>query len=268
MMLRWITVILTVLMLSMPIPASAADYVIGDGDVLDVAVWGVRELSFSAIVRPDGKITVPGLGEVTATGKTPHKLQKLLEEGLRTLVKNPIVTVSIRQITNNQVHIFGGGVTSGVFDLSRRTTLLQLLCQISNFSEADLTRAYVLRDDKKVKTGFDQLFLKGNASEDMVLQAGDVIFIPLAEEKNVYVLGAVNMPRFIPYREGLTVMEAILEAGGFNKFARPNDTLILRDQGGKKKSIEVRMKDLGNGDLSQNVKLQVGDYIIIKEGIF
>lgn len=265
---RWITLMVAVLVLSLVSAAAAADYVIGDGDVLDISVWGVKELSFSAIVRPDGKITVPGLGEVTATSKSPHKLQKLLEEGLRSLVKNPIVTVSVREITNNQVHIFGGGVTSGVYDLSRRTTLLQLLCQISNFTEADLTRAYVLRDGKKVKTGFDQLFLKGNAAEDVVLEAGDVIFIPLAEEKNVYVLGAVNMPRFIPYREGLTVMEAILEAGGFNRFAKPNDTTILRDVGGSKKTIGVRMKDLSSGDLSQNVKLQVGDYIIIKEGLF
>jgi polysaccharide export outer membrane protein len=228
----------------------------------------VKELSFSAVVRPDGKITVPGLGEVVATGKTPHRLQVLLEEGLRALVKNPIVTVAVRQITNNQVHIFGGGVPSGVFDLSRRTTLLQLLCQISNFADADLSRSYVLRSGTKVKEGFDRLYLKGESAEDIVLESGDVIFIPVAEEKNVYVLGAVNAPRFILFREGLTVMEAILEAGGFSKFAKPNATIVLRDVGGEKKSIQVRVKDLIKGDLSQNLKLVAGDYIIIKEGLF
>ncbi len=268
MKLRFLAVILLLLVTVVP-GARAGDYVIGDGDVLDVSVWGVKELSFSAIVRPDGKITVPGLGEVTATAKTPHRLQLLLEDGLKTLVKNPIVTVSVRQITNNQVHIFGGGVSSGVFDLTRRTTLLELLCQISDFTNADLKRSYVLRDGKKIKTGFEQLFLKGNAAEDIVLESNDVIFIPIVEEKNVYVLGAVNSPRFIEYREGLTVMEAILQAGGFNRFAKPNDTLILRDAEGQKKSIAVKMKDLmEDGDLSQNVKLNVGDYIIVKEGLF
>jgi polysaccharide export outer membrane protein len=264
---RWVLALFLLVYLIAPPTVSGGDYVIGDGDVLDVSVWGVKELSFSSVVRPDGKITVPCLGEVVATGKTPHRLQVLLEEGLRTLVKNPIVTVAVRQITNNQVHIFGGGVPSGVFDLSRRTTLLQLLCQISNFQDADLTRAYVLRNGQKVKIGFDKLFLKGDAAEDVVLESGDVIFIPVAEEKNVYVLGAVNAPRFILYREGLTVMEAILEAGGFSKFAKPNDTIILRDVGGRKKTIEVRMKDLTGGDLSQNIKLNVGDYIIVKEGL-
>ncbi len=264
-------VILWAVMLFMLVasPAQAGDYVIGDGDILDISVWGVKDLSFSAIVRPDGKITVPGLGEVKATGRTPNHLQRTLTDGLKALVKNPIVTVSVREITNNQVHIFGGGVTSGVFDLSRSTTLLQLLCQISDFTNADLNRSYVLRGEQKIKTGFDKLFLKGDSSQDVVLESGNVIFIPIAEEKNVYVLGAVNSPRFIVYREGLTVMEAILEAGGFNKFAKPNDTQILRGMEGKKKSIAVKMKDLINdGDLSQNIKLSVGDYIIVKEGIF
>ncbi len=261
--------LLLLIALSIPGVSIASDYVIGDGDVLDIAVWGVSELSFTARVRPDGKVTVPGLGEVVATGKTPVELQRELETGLRRLVKSPIVTVSLLEITNNQVHIFGGGVASGVYDLNRRTTLLQLLCQISDFSQADLSRAYLMRSGEKVKEGFSELFLQGISSEDVVLLAGDRIFIPLAEEQNVYVLGAVMAPRFVVYREGLTVMEAILEAGGFNRFARPNDTVILRRVEGREERIEVRMNDLiKRGDLRQNFRLQVGDYVIVREGLF
>jgi polysaccharide biosynthesis/export protein len=179
------------------------------------------------------------------------------------------VTVSLVEITNNQVHIFGGGVASGVYDLNRRTTLLQLLCQISDFSRADLSRAYLMRSGEKLKEGFSDLFLKGLATQDLALKAGDVIFIPLADEQNVYVLGAVMAPRFVVYREGLTVMEAILEAGGFNRFARPNDTVILRKVEGREERIEVRMNDLiKRGDLQQNFRLNVGDYVIVREGLF
>jgi polysaccharide biosynthesis/export protein len=96
-----------------------------------------------------------------------------------------------------------------------------------------------------------------------------VIFIPVAKEMNVYVLGAVNTPKFIPFREGLTVMEAILEAGGFTKFARPNSTVILREINGREHRIGVRVRDLmKNGNLNQNIKLQVGDYVIVREGLF
>jgi polysaccharide biosynthesis/export protein len=268
-LLKMAAVILIVSVMSWPITALGNDYLIGEGDVLDVSVWGVRELSFSAKVRPDGKITVPGLGDVVATGQSPALLQEALEGRLKTLVKNPIVTVSVREITNNQLHIFGGGVASGVYDLSRRTTLLQLLCQISDFTRADLHGAYVLRGQEKIKTGFHRLFIEGDASEDLLLHSGDVIFIPVAKEMNVYVLGAVNTPKFIPFREGLTVMEAILEAGGFTKFARPNSTVILREINGREHRIGVRVRDLmKSGNLNQNIKLQVGDYVIVREGLF
>src|SRR5512136_954725 len=107
-----------------PTAAFCGDYVIGEGDGLVIAVWGVKDLDASVKVRPDGKITIPGLGDVKASGFTPTALQTDLAERLKTLVKNPIVTVTVREITNSKVYIFGGGVAPQVQDLNRRTTLL------------------------------------------------------------------------------------------------------------------------------------------------
>jgi polysaccharide export outer membrane protein len=88
-------------------------------------------------------------------------------------------------------------------------------------------------------------------------------------DKNIYVLGAVATPKAIEYREGMAVMEAILEAGGFTKFASQNDTAIVRKSGDTEISIPVKAKDiLKKADLSQNVKLKPGDYVIVKEGFF
>jgi polysaccharide export outer membrane protein len=280
---------LVVLLLGMLLCSSfavAGDYVIGEGDGLDVSVWGVKELNFSVRVRPDGKITVPGLGDVTAAGFTPKSLQSDLQGRLKALVKNPIVTVTVKEITNSKVYVFGGGVQSQIFDLSGRTTLLQLLCTIGNITAgdgkgggsnvgngaakvADYHKAYVLRDGKKIKEDFYNLFINGDTSEDMVLRSNDAIFIPQAMDKNVYVMGAVGTPRHIEYREGMTVMEAILESGGFTKFAKQNSVTIRRREGNKETSIEVKAKNLiSNGDLKQNVKLKPGDYIVVKEGMF
>ena len=118
------------LLVLVPMSAVAGDYVIGEGDGLDIAVWGVKDLNTSVRVRPDGKITIPGLGEVIASGFTPKALQQDLAVRLKELVKNPIVTVTVRDITNSRVYMFGSGVQPGVVDLNRRTTLLQLLCTI------------------------------------------------------------------------------------------------------------------------------------------
>lgn len=267
-MKKWLIIFILGLM-AFPSLSQAGDYVIGEGDVLDVFVWGVKELNVSVRVRPDGKITIPGVGDVKASGFTPPGLQKSLGERLKELVKNPNVTVTVREITNSKVYIFGGGVKSAAYDLNRSTTLLQLLCNLGDVKSADLRRAYVLRNGKMIKEGFYKLFINGDTSEDIAIESNDSIYIPLIMDKSIYVLGAVNAPRFIEYRDGMTVMQAILEAGGFSKFAKQNDTTILRNDGGKEVIIQVKAKDiLKDGDLSQNLKLKPNDYIMVKESIF
>jgi polysaccharide export outer membrane protein len=250
--------------------ALAADYIIGEGDMLSVAVWGEKDFSFSAKVRPDGKITVPAIGELTAANMTAKNLQALLAEKLRVVVKKPVVTVAVTEITNNKAYVFGGGVKSTVFALNQRVTLLQLLCQLEDVRKANLQGAYVMRGKKKIREDFTKLFIKGNTDEDIVIEPNDVIYIPMNIDNNVYVMGAVTAPKPIEYREGITVMEAILTAGGFTKFASPNDTFIYRkDQKNKEVSINVKIKKLMfDGDLTQNLTLKPGDYVVVKEGMF
>jgi len=268
-MKRLMMALLITLLLTLPLTGHAADYMIGEGDKLDIAVWGVKELSFSVKVRPDGKITVPGLGEVVASGSTPSALQVSLAEKLKELVKNPIVTVTVNEITNSKVYIFGGGVKSTVYELSRRTTLLQLLCILSELKGADLHRGYLLRNNQKIKSDLHKLFIGGEVGEDLLLQSGDALFLPLLLDKSVYVLGAVNAPKAIEFREGMKVMEAILESGGFTKFADQNDVVVRRKDGKEALSLEVKAKRLfKEGDLSQNIELKAGDYVMVKESFF
>lgn len=267
-MKTWLMVVLLGC-LALPVQSHAGDYVIGEGDVLDIFVWGVKELNVTVKVRPDGKITIPGLGDMKASGFTPPALQKSVGENLKQLVKNPNVTVTVKEITNSKVYIFGGGVKSLSYDLNRRTSLLQLLCNIGDIKTADLRRAYVLRNGKKIKSDFHNLFIGGDTADDMAMESNDAVYIPLLADKSIYVLGAVNNPKYIEFRDGMTVMEAVLEAGGFSKFAKQNDTTVLRREGGKEVMLAVKAKDLLNdGDLSQNLKLKPNDYVIVKEGMF
>ncbi|MFO0752945.1 MAG: SLBB domain-containing protein [Thermodesulfovibrionales bacterium] len=134
---------------------------------------------------------------------------------------------------------------------------------------ADLRRAYVLRSGKKVKEDLYRLFIEGDVSEDMVIESSDVLFIPELDSRNVYVAGAVNSPKFIEYRDGITIMDAILAAGWFSEFAKQNDVVLFTQKDGQKVARTVKVKDLlQDGKLSENLKLQPGDYIVVKEGIF
>jgi len=260
---------LLLVMIGVPTAALCSDYVIGEGDVLNISVWGNKDLSLSVKVRPDGKITIPALGDVPAAGQSPAALQSQLTEKLKELVNKPVVTVIVQEINNSKIYVFGGGVKAGMYDLTRKSTLLQLLCQAGDLKTADLQKGYVMRGGKKIKEGLYQLFILGDVSEDMTLQADDIIFIPSYAEKNIYVVGAVNAPKIIEYREGMNVLDAILESGGGTKFAKLNDTVIYRREGGKEQVIPVRVKDLiKDGDLSQNVTLKPGDYVVVKEGMF
>jgi polysaccharide export outer membrane protein len=274
-------ILICLFLVAIPALVLAEDYVIGDGDTLQISVWGTPELSTGAIIRPDGKITLPGIGDVVASGYTPEQLSKTLSEKLEALVKKAIVTVTVTGITNNKVYIFGGGVEqqnvqgatySGVHFLPGRTTLLKFLCRLGNLKNADLKRTYIVRGGKKLDIDVYSLFVKGDLSKDIFLKAEDIIYLPDNELNKIYVMGAVNSPKYIFYREGIRILDAILDAGGFNKFARENDVLILRkSSGGSEKMEELRLKvkDLmKEGDLSQNVTLMPGDFVIVKESIF
>ena len=153
--------------------------------------------------------------------------------------------------------------------LKRNTSLLQLLAQLGSLKNADLNNAFILRDDKKLNNDFSKLVLKGDISQDIQLAPNDTVFIPDNFEKRITVVGEVKQPGTVPYREGLTAVDAILSAGGFTEFAKQNDVIIVRKEGNSVKNIEARVKDvIKNGDTSKDVTLKPGDLIIIKAGIF
>ncbi|MFV0422335.1 polysaccharide biosynthesis/export family protein [Oleidesulfovibrio sp.] len=266
-----LSVLLAVVVLTCAVPAVSAmdEYVIGSGDGLLVNVWGESDLNVAIAVRPDGRITVPGIGDVMAQGKTPTQLTAEMTKKLSELVRNPIVTVSVTAVRNNAVTIHGAGVQANVVPLERSTTLLELLAQLAPGDTADFDQAYLSRGGKQVVSGFTELFVKGDTSQDVELLPGDRIYIPYRADRNVFVMGAVNSPMAIPHHEGLSVLEALLAAGSFNKFADRNNTVIVRQEGKVKKSIPVKGGDLVNeGDLSQNLALQPGDYVIVKKSFF
>jgi polysaccharide export outer membrane protein len=250
-------------------------YLIGDEDILQISVWGNQELNVQVPVRPDGMISFPLVGDVKASGVSPRELKSKLESELAKFVKTPIVSIMVTAINSFKVYVIGEGITlggtnSGVITLRRNTSLMQLLAQVGSLKNADLNSAYILRDEKKLNNDFFRLIMKGDISQDIQLKPNDIIFIPDNFEKRIMVVGAVKNPGIIQYREGLTIVDAILNTGGFTEFAKQNDVLIVRKEGNAiMKNIEARMKDvIKDGDISKDILLKPGDFIIVKTGLF
>lgn len=262
-------VYLLVLFIVFSSSVSARDYVIGDGDTLQISVWGSPELSLKATVRPDGKITIPALGEIKASGLTAMELTEILEKEMAKLVKTPTVTVIVTGMTNYRIFVFGKGAPAGVQTLARETTLLEFLAHLGTLESADLKNSYLVREKKKIKADFSELFEKGDFSQDIILEPDDMLFIPDNFDKRISVVGAVNKPTTVTYREGLTILDVILSAGGFTEFAKENDVQILRkNSDGKIEKMSVRVKDMMKGDVGKNIVVMPGDFIVVKESLF
>ncbi|GFK93890.1 hypothetical protein NNJEOMEG_01728 [Fundidesulfovibrio magnetotacticus] len=249
--------------------ALALDYAIVAGDKLAVTVQGEQELSLPVTVRPDGKITYPHAGDIQAAGLTPLQLADSLAQRLKTYVRKPVVMVSVVEGKNDKVYVVGGGVKPTFFEISTHKTLLQVLASIEDMSLADLNEASLVRENVAVLKGFRELYEEGNIAKNQELQAGDVIILPVLKDRFVYVSGAVNKPKILSFREGMTVLDAIMEAEGFTKYASQNSTKVIRRGDGKEVVLKVKAKHLlENGDSSQNILLRRGDMVIVEEGLF
>jgi len=163
-------------------------YHIGVDDLVQVSVWRNPELGATVPVRPDGKISLPLIGDVAAGGRTPEQVAAEVKEKLADYVRDPQVAVILTELRSNEY-------------LSR-----------------------------------------------------------------VRVTGAVRQPVSITYRQGMTVLDAVLAAGGPNEFAASDRTELFRKDG---KALDVRLgKIMKKGELETNFSVQPGDIITVPERAF
>jgi polysaccharide export outer membrane protein len=162
-------------------PWNEEDYRLGPGDKLRVEVYREAQLSQSLQVRPDGKITLPLIGDVAAAGHTSLELRDSIATSLRDYVTNPVVTVIVQEANANQIYVIGEVPTPGVQVLQGPITALQALAQAGGLKEfANKNEIHILR---KAASGTRTLkfdykgALKGTV-DPMVLQPGDTVVVP------------------------------------------------------------------------------------------
>lgn len=167
------------------------NYIIGVDDTLQINVWRNPELSINVPVRPDGKISVPLIGDTQAGGLTAEQVAASIKQKLSSYIRDPNVTVIIMGLRSHEY-------------LSR-----------------------------------------------------------------IRVTGAVRQPRSMLYRDGMTVLDAVLEAGGVNDFAAANRTKLYRKTPSKVEVIPIKLENiLTNGKLDTNEELRPGDIITVPERLF
>ncbi|MGA6984990.1 MAG: polysaccharide biosynthesis/export family protein [Terriglobales bacterium] len=165
-------------------PASVAgpEYVIGPEDVLHIAVWREAEMTATLPVRPDGKISLPLVDDVQASGLTPKQLADSLTEKLKKYIADPRVTVVVTAINSKRVYLTGEVSHSGAMSMSPNMTVLQALSNAGMNQFADTKRIYVLRTEngkqQKLPVNYRKLLKGEQIEQNYVLQPGDTIVVP------------------------------------------------------------------------------------------
>lgn len=168
-----------------PAAVSHDDYVIGAGDELYVSVWKEPDLTRTVPVRPDGKITLPLVGDVQASGLTPKSLEENLTKQLAAFVSAPSVTVTVQGVHSQKFNIVGEVQKPGAYELSGPpSTVLDAIAMAGGLKDfAKSKKIYILRvknDGTQVRLPFNyKEVIKGeHMDQNVVLQARDTIVVP------------------------------------------------------------------------------------------
>ena len=163
-------------------PENSPDYVIGADDTLHISVWKEPDLSETLPVRPDGKISMPLLNDITAAGLTPLELKDSITEKLKKYISDPRVTVVVTAMNSRRIFVTGEVNHSGPISLLPHMTVLQALAQAGFTQFANPKAIYLLRtqDGKQEKVPFNYKdVVKGNHPEQNIeLKPGDTIVVP------------------------------------------------------------------------------------------
>jgi polysaccharide biosynthesis/export protein len=156
------------------------DVLIADGDVLNVRVFNQDPLSTRERVRPDGRISIPVIGEVVARGKRPAALAAEIQDRLKDIVKVPSVIVTFEQGTEMKVSVVGEVRNAGVFQIEPGSNVLHALAAAGGLNDyADGDRVFVVRRSmpQRVRFRYADLRSADPKSVQFTLQAGDVIVV-------------------------------------------------------------------------------------------
>ncbi|HEV2852857.1 MAG TPA: polysaccharide biosynthesis/export family protein [Thermoanaerobaculia bacterium] len=159
-------------------------YAIGPGDILEISVWKNPELTSTVPVRPDGRISVPLLGDVQAAGMTPLALKQTLTDGYKEYVTAPGVSVVVKEIHSRKIYVTGEVATPGVYDLQPRAKLMQAIALAGGVTPYAKGRVIVLRDsrdgkqDRRYEIAISSIISGKKPQDNLLLQPGDTLVVP------------------------------------------------------------------------------------------
>lgn len=256
------------------------DYLLGPGDLISIAVFESEELNTETRVSSRGDVAMPLLGRVHVDGLTASEAEKKIEKALtEQYMHTAHVSVFIKERTNQQITLVGAVKQPGTFETQSRKRILEVLAFAGGLSPTAGDTAYVTR--KSRQDGINRVYLvdlnalltQGKVDMNMLIQGGDVVFIP--ESDLIQVDGAVRRPGSFKIDGNMTIDSAIASAGGLANYADEDDIkLIRKNKEGKREIVQLSMNDIISmkedrnrdidNDLWRELLLRDGDVIFVE----
>lgn len=159
------------------------EYIVGEGDVLYVSVWQNEDLNQEVIVRPDGKISFPLIGDVPARGLTITQIDEQMTVRLKEFVRSPEISISIRKLGGSKVIILGQVRSPGVYAVSGNKTVLEAIALAGGFTNDAVANSVILirggfQNPKAQRLNLKKLMRGKNFEDNVALQSEDIVFVP------------------------------------------------------------------------------------------
>ena len=244
--------------------AFCQEYIVGEGDVLELKVYENPDLSTTVRVSAGDTIRVPLLGEISVENFTVSqvaaKIESLFADGY---LVSPQVDVFITEHRSKKALILGQIKSPGQYELRGRVTFLEFISKAGGLTEEAGGFATIKRtNDSGAKSDqivldLEKLIKKGDATLNVLIQDNDTVYISKAD--TYYVSGEVNKPDSYKFESNLSVIKAITKAGGFSKIASKGKVRIIRKVNGEKIVYE---------NVNMDEPVLADDVIVVPESFF
>lgn len=252
-------------------PPGLAEYVLGPGDSVAITVLGEADLTRAVAIRPDGRITLPLIGDIVAAGLTPTQLAEKLTGALKAYLKNPQVSVSVTAFQRGVVYLVGQVSHPGSFEIQKGMTIFEVMAATGGVTpRAALRRATLIRrgTGQTLTLDLERLLVKGDRSADVEVEPGDIIMVP-ALQNRILVFGRVGRTGAIDLDDGARFLDAMAAVGGPGDHAATNNIGVIRSgPDGKPVVKSVNLDKILKGDMSLNIPMQDGDVVFVPAGPF
>jgi len=272
------TVVAGELSLSSPPPKLATwqhKFTVGPGDIFNLRIYGRTDSPHVYVpVGPDGRISFMEAQSVPVAGLTVDEMRAALDAELAKFYKNARTIVTPVEWHSKKYFVLGAVVDRGAYTLDRPLTIIEAVARARGIASglfehntvelADMARAFMVRDGKRLPVDFDRLFNHGDLSQNIMIEPDDYIYFPSGTVNEVYVLGAVVNPGPLGLTSENTLIGVLTVRGGFLPTAYKQRVLVVRGTLDKPETFVVNVSAILAGK-EKDFVLKPKDIIYVAE---